>query len=83
MVNDLKTLGIIDREISRLEQKQNATGLELNDIRSLETLIRTRQLLLGEPTDILKDISEDVSDSDILSILSKDFNDKTKQEGRN
>lgn len=67
---DIKSIELINKEIERLGQKQ-ASGqmLDINDIRSLEVLVKTRQLLMGEPTDITKELSDDVTEADVMSIL--------------
>jgi hypothetical protein len=68
----LSGLAIVEQEITRLFAKSNTTGLDLSDSKQLEILVKIRQLLLGEPTDINKTVSppkEEVSDEDILAVL--------------
>jgi hypothetical protein len=65
-------LAIVELEINRLMQKANNLGLDLSETKQLEILVKIRQLLIGEPTDITKTVpsnKEEVSDSDILAAL--------------
>jgi hypothetical protein len=68
---DLLTLNLINNEIARLSTMSNVTGLDLNDVKKLEILIKTRQLLLGEPTSITQDTSKEkeISNDELLRVL--------------
>jgi len=69
--NKITPLKIIEVEIQRLSQLQDSTGLSLEDVKKLETLIKTRQLILGEPTTITQSISnKEITDDQVLSALT-------------
>jgi hypothetical protein len=68
----LNTLSIIDLEIKRLMNKASASGLDLSETKQLEILIKTRQLLIGEPTEITtttQSCEGSIADKDILEVL--------------
>jgi hypothetical protein len=67
----LNTLSIIDLEIKRLLAKASASGLDLSETKQLEILIKTRQLLIGEPTEITTTAQsyDLINDRDILDVL--------------
>jgi hypothetical protein len=69
----LNTLSIIDLEIKRLLTRASSSGLDLSQTKQLEILIRTRQLLLGEPTEITTTAPQSceglISDKEILKVL--------------
>jgi hypothetical protein len=69
----LNTLSIIDLEIKRLLAKASASGLDLSQTKQLEILIKTRQLLIGEPTEITTTAPQScegsISDKEILKVL--------------
>lgn len=71
---DKVSLQLIENEIERLSKRSNnsRTGLDLDDVKKLETLIKTRQLLLGEPTDISKELGNDLSEAQILKALKSE-----------
>lgn len=65
-------LSIIQNEIERLQKQSGNSGLSLDDVKKLETLIKTRQLILGEPTEITSTKTtskKSVSDKDVLATL--------------
>lgn len=64
-------LTIIENEIKRLRAQSKKSGLSLEDVKKLETLIKTRQLVLGEPTEITKTTDgKPVSDAAVLEALT-------------
>lgn len=71
-MSDKPELSIIHNEIERLETQSGKSGLTLEDVKKLETLIKTRQLILGEPTEITSTKEapkKKVSDKDVLAAL--------------
>lgn len=62
---------LIQNEIERLESQSSNGSLTLEDVRKLEILIKTRQLVLGEPTTITgnSEAPKKVSDKAVLSAL--------------
>jgi hypothetical protein len=75
----LNTLSIIESEIRRLGSKAATSGLDLSETKQLEILIKTRQLLIGEPTEITTTAQQScegsISDKEILKVL------KTPEQG--
>lgn len=82
VVTDITSLQLIKNEIDRLSKQSFSTsGLTLEDVKKLEILIKTRQLVLGEPTEITQNVSDDkVSDEDILKALRKPKKSNGKEE---
>jgi hypothetical protein len=69
----LKPLVIIEQEINRLHTISTTRGLSYDDTKQLETLIKIKQLINGEPTQITKssDLTySSISDKAILKALS-------------
>ena len=64
-------LEILDIEIERLLKQQTEGALEFVDVKRLEILLKCRQLLLGQPTEIVekKENYSHIKNQEILSYL--------------
>lgn len=73
------TLVLIQNEIDRLTAQSSGTGLDLNDVKKLEILIKTRQFIMVQPVDVSPSISDqEISDADILKALASPAGDNSK-----
>lgn len=83
-MSETPELTLIKNEIERLEAASGQGSLTLEDVRKLEILIKTRKLVLGEPTEITetKDSKpkKKVSDAEVLKTLKP--KPKTKRKTR-
>lgn len=66
-------LKILNTEIERLQKHQEEGKLDYVDIKRLEILLKTRQLLLNRPTEIVKttDDYSDIKDKEVLNYLKE------------
>ena len=64
--SDESVLAIIDREIARLK---NLDELTYADTRKLETLMKTKQLILDRPRSSIKEQWNDITDKQILATI--------------
>ena len=76
---DIQSLDLISLEINRMVLKQQKGGLDNNDIRTLETLIKIRLALLASPnltmTGMMQALSnsnqtEHPTDAELMEILA-------------
>jgi hypothetical protein len=73
------TLVLIQNEIDRLTAQSSGTGLDLNDVKKLEILIKTRQFIMVQPVDVSPTVSDqEISDAEILKALASPAGDKSK-----
>ena len=71
-VKENKVLTIIDLEIRRLSRKvQDADGLDLNDVKQLEILVKLQFMANNQPTQVIETRVSDsaISDKEILEAL--------------
>lgn len=63
-------LKILNEQIERLQKRQAEDKLDFSDIKQLEILLKTRELLMGRPTEIkANEDYSDISDKDVLKYL--------------
>lgn len=56
MMNDIDLLVTIEKELNDLCKLSTVVGLTESDVRKMNMLIKSRQLLMGKPTEIMDDL---------------------------
>ena len=77
MGSDNNTLKLIDREIEKLS---NQTDVSFVDAKKLETLQRVKEIIVNRSVQEAKDEYSDVTDKQILEILTNDKKKKTNKQ---
>lgn len=71
---DLET---IERELERLHEQSKKLGLNVDEVKKLDVLLKAKALLQGEPTKIVK-AAEGISDDAILKAIGNAASDMPK-----
>jgi hypothetical protein len=63
-------LDIIEQEIKRLKELSQTAGLDLNETKRFEILVKSRALILGKSTSAEDELHSDVSVEELLNVIS-------------